>query len=223
MGPSFLEIKCAPSQLIPIRTPTVALHSNRGALFGDGSFSGSFSGTDGISPNAKRPALSFLGKDSARYPEIRRSVLGQRLPLVACHAFAAPRVVVLTFPVRARTPQSRAGVPCASTDESRLVRTHFPLPSEMLADRPQSSVTATLPEPATPGRALERSGRRHWTTSRIRTRPPGRRAPDSAPYSATPPRGAAHPEGRNSSAPAKRDHLNDGWRSSRRHSGHARA
>jgi hypothetical protein len=59
---------------------------------------------------------------SATYPEIRRSVLGQRWPLVAYHAFAAPRVVVLTVPARARTPQSRPGVPCVSTDESRLVR-----------------------------------------------------------------------------------------------------
>jgi hypothetical protein len=25
---------------------------------------------DGISPNAKRPVLSFLGMDSARYPEV---------------------------------------------------------------------------------------------------------------------------------------------------------
>jgi hypothetical protein len=32
-----------------------------------GDANGAFSGTDGISPNAKRPVLSFLGMDSARY------------------------------------------------------------------------------------------------------------------------------------------------------------
>jgi hypothetical protein len=73
---------------------------------------------------------------------------------------------VVRFPGLLTTYCSNSGgwVCCPlSQDGSRLVRTHFPLPSEMLANCPQSSVTATFPERATPSRALERSGRRQWT------------------------------------------------------------
>ena len=120
-----------------------------------------FRGRTEFSLMPARAVLSFLEMDSARHSGIRRSVLGQRRPLVACHAFVAPRVVASTVPVHARTPQSRAGVPCASTDGSRLAQTDFPLPSEMLANCLQSSVTATFPEPAMLSRAL---GRR-WTAA----------------------------------------------------------
>jgi hypothetical protein len=172
---------------------------------------------------AAKPVLTFIRSGFAKQPGIRGFVLAQRWPVGAGHVFATPRAAVSTVPARAQTPQSRAGVPCESTDGSRPTRTHFPLLSEMLANWLNPIVTATVPWPGTPNRAQQRSGRLHWTTSRMPTRLPDQPVQDSTPYSAMLPRHACHPGGMNSSVPAKRARLSDGWHSSRRRSAHARA
>jgi hypothetical protein len=112
-------------------------------------------------PNANESTLSPLATNSARRFRRSRSVLDQRPALVACLAFAAPGAVASIVPARTRTPQFPMGGRCASTDGSRQVPTHFPLPREMLANCRHSNETATVPEPAIQDWARLRNGRRH--------------------------------------------------------------
>ena len=122
----------------------------------------------------------------------------------------------LTCPVQSRSENALAACRCACCDESQPVWPGIRPLRGIRASSQQTSGLATGASRAMSLPPLCRNEQPHWTSPNFLPRPPWRRAPDLAPYSARPPRGGTRPEGMNSTGPAKRDRC---WNASRSGSG----